>query len=395
MSFQGFIDHGPVEGFGLAVAARDHDMIAERAPERGPGGLWCRTVRAAHDPAAGVAPDHEAAVCRDARDGPRQRLRQQAVMEQGEGVMRARGAGVCGKVRAHQQGCGSPVQVELVARAGQARRALHRITRPVQQPDRAERCVEHGLVCRAGEGERERLAAGCGEVAFEGVECGLRRARCRGRVIGWGRGLRRNGGCEAKAGDESGRGGAKRLARGAEWAYVTGNTGSGDTMAEAAFNTIAEIQRLRDAGLPQEQAEAITLSIHSGVTGGVATKSDLDLVRKDIELVHKDIDLVRKDVQALDAKIDTSVKALDAKIDTGLAALDTKIDLVKEGLETKIDASVKMLETKMEKQTAQLGEQIANGFAEVAERQVVQMRWMIASIIGSIGVLVAAYAAFQ
>ena len=43
-------------------------------------------------------------------------------------------------------------------------------------------------------------------------------------------------------------------------------------MADAAFNTIAEIQRLRDAGFPQAQAEAITLSIHSGVTGGVATK---------------------------------------------------------------------------------------------------------------------------
>ena len=188
---------------------------------------------------------------------------------------------------------------------------------------------------------------------------------------------------------------AKRLAQAAEWAYVTGNTSSGDTMAEAAFNTIAEIQRLRDAGLPQEQAEAITLSIHSGVTGGVATKADLEQVEErlgsEIKLVHKDIDLVRKDVQAL-----------DAKIDTGLAALDTKIDLVKDGLEAKIgavdqkiDSTRESLEAKMEKQTAQLGEQIANGFAEVAERQVVQMRWMIASIIGSIGVLVAAYAAFQ
>ena len=155
-------------------------------------------------------------------------------------------------------------------------------------------------------------------------------------------------------------------------------------MAEAAFNTIAEIQRLRDAGLPQEQAEAITLSIHSGVTGGVATKADLGQVEErldaGIKLVHKDIDLVRKDVQALDTKIDLVKDGLEAKI----GAVDQKIDSTRESLEAK-----------MEKQTAQLGEQIANGFADVAERQVVQMRWMIASIIGSIGVLVAAYAAFQ
>ena len=226
--------------------------------------------------------------------------------------------------------------------------------------------------------------------ALEGFEPGRRgyggwRRRVGGGCRG-GLGLGRAG--KAEAGRKGGGTAAKRLARAAEWAYVWGNTGSGDTMAEAAFNTIAEIQRLRDAGLPQEQAEAITLSIHSGVTGGVATKADLERVEErlggEIKLVHKDI------------------AALDTKIDTGLAALDDKIDVVKEGLEAKIgavdqkiDSTRESLEAKMEKQTAQLGEQIANGFAAVAERQVVQMRWMIASIIGSIGVLVAAYAAFQ
>jgi len=31
---------------------------------------------------------------------------------------------------------------------------------------------------------------------------------------------------------------------------------------------IAGTRRLRDAGLPQERAEAVTLAIHAGVTGG-------------------------------------------------------------------------------------------------------------------------------
>jgi len=77
-------------------------------------------------------------------------------------------------------------------------------------------------------------------------------------------------------------------------------------MADAAFNTIAEIQRLRDAGLPQEQAEAITLSIHSGVTGGVATKADLEKVETALS----------GEIKALDTKIETEVKALDKKIET-------------------------------------------------------------------------------
>ena len=67
-------------------------------------------------------------------------------------------------------------------------------------------------------------------------------------------------------------------------------------MADMAFNTIAEIQRLRDAGFEQAQAEAITLSIHAGVTGGVATKADLELVRSEINSVRSDLDLLRTEV---------------------------------------------------------------------------------------------------
>ena len=148
-------------------------------------------------------------------------------------------------------------------------------------------------------------------------------------------------------------------------------------MAEPAYDSITEVQRLRDAGIPQTHAEAITLTVRNALAGEVATKSDLQLAQ---EKLGGEIKLVQKDVKTLGTKVDAEITLVRKDI----AALDTKIDLVKEGLETK-----------MEKQTAQLGEQIANGFADVAERQVVQMRWMIASIIGSIGVLVAAYAAFQ
>ncbi len=98
--------------------------------------------------------------------------------------------------------------------------------------------------------------------------------------------------------------------------YLCGQDKQGSDMVEAAFNTIAEIQRLRDAGFEQKQAEAITLSIHAGVTGGVATKADVDAaeLRLDgkIELVRKDVDLVRTE---LDGKIDSATAELDSKIE--------------------------------------------------------------------------------
>ncbi|MCY4240311.1 MAG: hypothetical protein OXD36_01045 [Rhodobacter sp.] len=82
-------------------------------------------------------------------------------------------------------------------------------------------------------------------------------------------------------------------------------------MAQAAFNMIAETQRLRDAGLPQQQAEAVTLAIHAGVTGGVATKADLEALRGDFEAL-------RGDFKALDARVDAKIDNLGARLDTEL-----------------------------------------------------------------------------
>ena len=113
-------------------------------------------------------------------------------------------------------------------------------------------------------------------------------------------------------------------------------------MAETAFNTIAEVQRLRDAGFEQAQAEAITLSIHAGVTGGVATKADLENVER---LLRSDIENVE---QRLDAKIESTAQDLDAKIENTaqLSGLDleTRTELVRKEIATaKFDLSWRLL----------------------------------------------------
>jgi len=94
---------------------------------------------------------------------------------------------------------------------------------------------------------------------------------------------------------------------------------------------IAETRRLRDAGLPQERAEAVTLAIHAGVTGGVATKADVEALRGD---VNRDIEALRGDVRALSARVD----ALDTKMDGLGDRLDTRIDSLSDRLGTRIDA---------------------------------------------------------
>ena len=79
-----------------------------------------------------------------------------------------------------------------------------------------------------------------------------------------------------------------------------------------AYDTLKAANRLSAVGFPQDQAESLAAIFSEGITENLATKDDLELVRKDIK--------------TLDAKIDTSIAALDTKIDTSTAALDTKID---------------------------------------------------------------------
>ena len=101
-------------------------------------------------------------------------------------------------------------------------------------------------------------------------------------------------------------------------------------MAEAAFNTIAEVQRLRDAGFAQAQAEAITLSIHSGVTGGVATKADLEVqsaeTRADIAELDKKIEVqgagLRTEIAKVRGEIATAKFDLTWRLLAGIAAVN-------------------------------------------------------------------------
>ena len=75
------------------------------------------------------------------------------------------------------------------------------------------------------------------------------------------------------------------------------------------------MQRLRSAGFAQEQTEAITHSIHSGVTGGVATRTDLERVEGD-----------------LTAKIETVHSNLTAKIERVEGALREEISVIRTDL---------------------------------------------------------------
>ena len=121
-------------------------------------------------------------------------------------------------------------------------------------------------------------------------------------------------------------------------------------MAEAAFNTIAEVQRLRSAGIEQMHAEAITMSIHAGVTGGVATKADLHLLKADLESTEQRLEARIESIeQRLEARIESTAQDLNARIESIEQRLETRIESTAQDLNARIEKSEQRLETGIEK----------------------------------------------
>ena len=52
-------------------------------------------------------------------------------------------------------------------------------------------------------------------------------------------------------------------------------------MTDIPFDTMATARLLRDSGIEERQAAAITTAIKDGVTGGVATKADIAMLKTD------------------------------------------------------------------------------------------------------------------
>jgi len=54
-------------------------------------------------------------------------------------------------------------------------------------------------------------------------------------------------------------------------------------MAELLFDTMAAVRRLRDTGMEERQAEAVTETVRDGLTGGVATKPDMSELKAEFK----------------------------------------------------------------------------------------------------------------
>ncbi|HGJ5864880.1 hypothetical protein [Arsenophonus nasoniae] len=123
-------------------------------------------------------------------------------------------------------------------------------------------------------------------------------------------------------------------------------------MGQVAFDTLKFVETLESAGLPKNQAKAISLAVresHEAVD--VATKRDLEDVRKDmvarfekneaqISDVRKDLSAeiadVRKDMAARFEKNEAQIQARFEKTDAQIALIRKDVEHIATGLLLKL-----------------------------------------------------------
>lgn len=60
-------------------------------------------------------------------------------------------------------------------------------------------------------------------------------------------------------------------------------------MGAVLFDTLSYTKKLREAGVPEKQAEVQAEAIAEALSGQLATKSDVELLRKDLQLSHSEL----------------------------------------------------------------------------------------------------------
>ncbi len=93
-------------------------------------------------------------------------------------------------------------------------------------------------------------------------------------------------------------------------------------MPALAFDTHAYVKKLRDAGMPEQQAEVQVEAMLWLIEGRMATKQDLEVHRAELK---RDLAELKRDVKALDVKLAAGLKEQDVKLETRLRELENKL----------------------------------------------------------------------
>ena len=98
-------------------------------------------------------------------------------------------------------------------------------------------------------------------------------------------------------------------------------------MSRLAFDTHTFVKHLTRAGMDEQQAEALVEFQVQLINDSLATKQDIEEVKRDIEALRlatkRDIEEVKRDIEALRLTTEQSIEALRLETKKDIAALKT------------------------------------------------------------------------
>ncbi len=137
-------------------------------------------------------------------------------------------------------------------------------------------------------------------------------------------------------------------------------------MSTVAFDTLAYANRLKEAGVPPEQAEAHVAAqaefLTQHILSEVATKDDLRALKTDLK---SDMDVRFGEVDLRFEQVDTRLAEIKGEMDTGFAEIKGDIDVRFERVDTRL---------------AEIKSEMGTGFAEMETRLTLRMGGMVTAL---------------
>jgi uncharacterized protein involved in exopolysaccharide biosynthesis len=127
-----------------------------------------------------------------------------------------------------------------------------------------------------------------------------------------------------------------------------------------AFDTLSYARRLKQAGVPDEQAEAMADATRELVISDFASKGDTAGLKEDIAALRTEL---KADIAALRAELKADIAALRAELKEDIAALRTELKGEIAALEQRVTAAMDTLGLRL---TVRLEGLIAIGVAVLA-----------------------------
>ena len=111
-------------------------------------------------------------------------------------------------------------------------------------------------------------------------------------------------------------------------------------MSRLAFDTHTFVKRLTQAGMDEQQAEALVECQVQLIDDSLATKQDIEEVKRDIEEVKRDIEEVKRDIEALRLATEQSIEKLRLETKKDIETLKTDLQKMELRLTIRLGSAI-------------------------------------------------------